>query len=1329
MDPPASLPNNIRSRTSSPMNAVEGIPPDMAAFMQSNDPSGRRKAVPSPKPPAQSELLRQALEQNHITDAQDDVPMMMSSSVVGSDPIHPYGSTTMHELYHHQLQRQRQPSLLYEDGSNDDVHFQSPPSVAMSTAAARLPRASSDDTSFRYASVSTTSQPHDTRTNLKKDPDESSSGNASSHNVLDHVPTRQSYPTDFDSQDILPYQQMMGDRYAGETAQDRHQLEDQHHEFYQIEQLHHEQHSRSHLPPVPTANVSQLRSHPATDIRPQPRPGPPKEPLAQPVEPPMPRTKLGRRCLAQKWQRKPDKTTAEVVVYGLAEDVPSRDSLLEMECPGCQVLLQVARTTLLIECPNCEEVHPAAKCRPKKTAGVKSTNSIPTFLYCAFLLFLAFPSTVTGMPSPLLHYDLTMDACQAMDVASIGVNSSQSANIRFHNQGTLGDGMELVRNTTTTSCVLGMGLEPNTTLETDAFHSFLYGSQSMEILQTQLQTQGKNGVTMALWFRHAGIVPDGTVQQSNSTGRFQPLLTISSSESHVANNPSSICEEANVDFQLAFNDYHQMKLIYKTSDAFFSPCQQMIMDVPRTVASSGLAHLVISLTNFRQEIFYNGELVGLKREPFDGNLGHWNPTSKLNFFSYPDVTGDGIDGPWKGHLFQFSVMPGGSKLGDVKNIISEGLPPTNPFALPLKAHILEDADQDNVLQKIELNLIYLDGEVDLLLSALNLPHQAAADLLLYITHFPSKGHLRLPESDRNILPSVNTPVLAGKNMKQLVYIPPLNEYSEPPGTIYTTFDYCMTASNVLIHSPLQCDSATVSIVIEPVNDPPTAFAPPLHTVHEGIHEEFHSIKLTGSDVDKGDWVHAIQITSPPSLGQLYLDVGSFRVWDDLFHGTMLASINYTFLGDEGYVGYHFTAHDKVILDRTSVFDYFSFRVQDTNGAWSKEVEAEIHVVPSIAPLLSVPFKWEIPPVARAMTQLFSWNDSSGLNRTCALLLGSLPMKGQLMNGKSVIATTESIISSSSPDGAQLTFIANSDACEAEDAKSVKDMFSFRVVALDAKNQVMSISDETNVTLQIFCDIPPIYLATSQEHISVVASSHHIDNPCSGYSFNFSEAPIETCGSDAALINVHVSKTDRQPDFLLLSLSTDNGLLTLNKDLVDGVYPINDQLVMRSTIQVLIKPDEIGKILAAVHFQSEVVGEDKIHIVVENEHCGHREIWFLNQDTLETGTDCLQTELVIQVDVQQHPGDTPEFLYRDFPWIPLPFAICMLLIIKLRGKSREILLRHEEATCSLTSEGSMEAVKWTEHYDPKTGYYYYHNREDGEITWTPPLHEEYIPCSE
>jgi LSD1 subclass zinc finger protein len=439
----------IRDRSG---DSKDGVRLDMASYSRSDEPSGPRSSPYS----NESAIDTNDTDNNNVNqhDLDDDGAMMMTgdnSPILRPQPLlERQGSSTMQQLhqYHQQqrkqqqqqqLQQQRQqqqplqPSRHIEENTNVDYYYPKEDSggektavVAAAVAAiAHLHRGSSDETSSRYASVTTPTQQYDSRPNLKKDSEDySSTGNFSndlpSYHQLQHrqhqyhhqqpqQPQQQQsqqypysqnlsqqhqqmfrYPQSDSGRDVEKLQQPHHRSYENQQQQQHQQQEghslDQERQLYQAQQL---QQHRMYAPTSPlvsdTTAPRRLPQPAITDARPYPRPGPPREPTTPAAEPPIPRTKLGRRCLAQKWKRTPDKVMAELVVDGLSDEVAGRDSLVQMECASCQALLHAPRTTLLVECPKCQEVHPVVKCRLIKTptSGVisRSTKSIPTYLY------------------------------------------------------------------------------------------------------------------------------------------------------------------------------------------------------------------------------------------------------------------------------------------------------------------------------------------------------------------------------------------------------------------------------------------------------------------------------------------------------------------------------------------------------------------------------------------------------------------------------------------------------------------------------------------------------------------------------------------------------------------------------------------------------------------------------------------------------------------------------------------------------------------------------------------------------------------------------------
>jgi hypothetical protein len=950
-----------------------------------------------------------------------------------------------------------------------------------------------------------------------------------------------------------------------------------------------------------------------------------------------------------------------------------------------------------------------------------------------FIVFfqMSFLLPVQSISIPVLHFDMTMEACQrSMKAVQHGVHGSVVDG--FQNEGSLGQSMNLIPNINTTSCVLGMGVMPKPTQNIMSSSSFLYGSQSIKELIAAFQhQQGNGGLSITIWIKHA---TQEFVNISNTTN-IHPILSIgiprnqSNKRDDRISSSSTICDQSNIDLQLSVIGNRQLEIIYRTSDNFFSPCQQVAMDLSQGASPTGLAHIALSLTNHLQEIYYNGKLLIQRREPFDGKLRHWDSSSEIHFFSYPESSGNDTRAisPWTGQILQFSLYSNVFGLDQVKSKMTEGLPPTEAHAIPNTVHIMEDSRQGNGdLQSVVLPFSYLDREVDELLTIFGIPHKPSARIQLYITRFPSRGHLISIETNHTLGPSNEFPVLVGDDVHELIFLPVQNEYSNPRDVPYSSFECCFSKSLNPLFSSSQCASAKISIVVNSVNDPPVAVTPLPYTVHEGIQEENFAIKLTGFDVDKDDSITAVQITKLPALGYLYLSVGSFRSEDDLLHGTPLMNTNITVAGKEIYVEYRFTSYDKSIIQGTSIVDFFQYRVQDTHGAWSEVAEVIVHIVSNVFSLSHVPDTWEIPSQHPVVSRLFPWIDDSRMNRTLGLFFTTVPKKGRLLDQASVDATPSSIVAlSSESSGANLTFLPSPEACSSKDHLLTRDSFSFHVVSMGVNQQIMSMSEATTILLKIHCSIEPLQLETDTNEISIAAFVQNMDDTCHGYVYNFTEEAKQSCYKVVAVPLFRVHNILRQPERVLVSLSSKKGFVTLDQNLTDNYFPLIDQVVMRSNIRFLSSPENLEVILSSVHFQSEAEGKDELKLVLEYGKCGHKEEYLLHHNFSESGPECFKTELLIPVDIQANQNNSEELLYRDFPWIPIPFTLCMLLFIKLRGKARELLIMDDDVTCDLTSKSSHE-VMWKQYYDPCSGFYYYQNVEDGEITWEPPLHEGFLP---
>ncbi|KAL3922803.1 MAG: hypothetical protein SGILL_002006 [Bacillariaceae sp.] len=893
--------------------------------------------------------------------------------------------------------------------------------------------------------------------------------------------------------------------------------------------------------------------------------------------------------------------------------------------------------------------------------------------------------------------------------------------------------MPILRDVTSTSCSLGMGVQAFTNNNNTPTPAFLSGLEPMNTVLSALQDSFNNGLTMSFWIKHPEEEDLGTTSQ--------PILTIGTGmqEEGTANDngPLTFCDTFNLDFQLSMIGRNQLEWVFRTRDPFFSPCQRIVVDISST--NHDFAHISISLTNLHQKLYYNGELISEKREMFDNKLRHWDDSGKVQFFSYPDVAsigGNTTNLPWRGQLLQFSMYSGMKDRPDVIELLSEALPPTQPFALPMVAHIWEDGmDHDGNIQALQLPIWYVDQEVDNLLSYLDVVHQPASKPQLYITNFPSRGSLMSTESNHTIMAVEDAPVWVQQADQDLIFLPNHNEYSDFSGSSYASFEFCWSTNAILSSS--QCASATVSVVVDSVNDPPVATIPSLYRVHEGINEEDQAMKLTGTDVDKDDFINAVQITSQPSLGYLYLSVGTFRQQDHLLHGTLLSEINNTVYGKQAYVEYRFTGYDEVVLQDNSVKEYFKFRVQDSFGAWSDEVEAEILVLPNIFSEIKSNRAWTIPSLDGQAQHSVSWDDKSGLNRTTGIYIESLPKKGTLRDESNEAIETQAVVTSSVTGvGLNVSYHAALGACNQEEDFYSHDSFTYRVVSLGIKGQITTASKLKTHNISVQCTVEPLLLKADYTSMNVSVFPFRMDHACSGYMFNFSEESKQNCSDSVALPSFSVQNIHRLDEPILVSISTMSGFLTLNHEISDELSPISDQEQMRPNIRLLSPPEMLSDVLSSIHFQSDIVGEDTVRVVIEYGRCSHNTADLLKQgvSSLYDHDECVQEEATVQVRVLPNPEKgTVSYCKRDFPWVPLPFAIFMILFIKMRGWSREVLLKYEQShdghTCQLTSEGSQD-IKWQQYYDQRQGMMYYKNLEDGEITWTPPENnEQFIPCPE
>ena len=921
------------------------------------------------------------------------------------------------------------------------------------------------------------------------------------------------------------------------------------------------------------------------------------------------------------------------------------------------------------------------------------------------LLFISLFSRVTNASQiiPLLQYDMTNNDCH------------RSA---FFNGGILGnDSIMLIRNSNTTTCTPGFGVESKFDINADnseetmtsnaVFGSNKIGSFLGKLDGDALPFIEENGLTISLWIRpnfaHDHNCSD--VDNCNELSSPRSIFTIGWGVFGSKSSPKTeltLCDEAKIDFQLSITETNMFEIMYRTNDQMFEPCQRMKANVTSIMTTdddihflSRPMHIAISLGNFHQEVFINGISLAKKREMFDANLKHWNPSSFLQFFTYP-ATRYHQRTPWEGQLFHFSLYCGVLNKHQVKSVMSEGLSPSQPVAHSKVARIYEDGMyKDGTLQQIDMPYTFIDDEIGSLLSSLDLPHQPVPNVRHYITRFPMRGHLLHIKDGRTIEPSKNLPVLVS-NADRIIFIPRKDEHSEFYGRTYTSFDYCVTTNKIIMSS--QCTATTIFVVVDPVNDPPVAFAPPLYVVHEGIQNEARALLLTGSDVDKNDFIQNIQITSTPKMGFLFLSVSSFRKEDNLLHGTALEKVNNTMAGNEVYIEYRFTDYNTTTVQDSLVVDFFRFRVQDSVGSWSSEAEVKIQVLSNVFSSNGDPDIWAVPSLVnkKELRNQLSGIDLSGLNRTLGFLIKSLPSTVEVLGEEDSPLVKNEIIASrnSSFNGKKnfartdITYVGIQSACNERDIPLINDMLRYQVVALDSEKEVTSISSVKEEEISIFCKVEPVSIRfiTEDRSRSLSTFVSPADDSCSGYMFDFSGESKRSCRNTTMVFGLDIDGIEKvlEPVYAVITTSP-GGFLSMNQNNLFAILTLVDQPLMRTSIRFISPAEKLTDVLSEIHFQSDSLGTAEVQITLQYGRCKHNETYLVEHEFSESTSECYITQEKIYINVRQNPQ---EFVlsHYPFPWFSLLVIILLGPIFYIKGKARQIA---EELRAEWKEEGAIE----------------------------------------
>ena len=908
------------------------------------------------------------------------------------------------------------------------------------------------------------------------------------------------------------------------------------------------------------------------------------------------------------------------------------------------------------------------------------------------LIFIPFIIRGTNAlrPLPLLQYDMTTDDCQRL---------------MFLNRGILGEeSLKLIRNISTTACTIGYGIESDFMNNGDEpeeskalYSSAPIGSFLDELIHDTISDKDEKGLTFSFWIRPVDIHDNirKSTDDHHQINLSRNVFTIGWNMFSADARPQTgftLCETLKLDFQLSIVDKDLFEILYRTSNHAFEPCQRLKFNVSSIYdfsdgpqSYSRPMHLAITLGNYHQEVFLNGRALARKREAFDVDLKHWNPMSNLEFF--PQAASEYHKSyPWGGQLFQFSIYNGVLNKNQVRSVISEGLCPSQPVAHSSLTHIDEDAlDENGALEQIQMPYSFLDDEIDSLLSSLDLPHQPAANVRHYITRFPTRGYLFHIKDQRIIEPNEKYPVFV-RDMDRLIYMPRKDEHSDFLGRAYASFDYCVTTNKIIMSS--QCTTATISVVVNPINDPPIAIMPPTYYVHEGIQRKARALLLTGSDIDENDFIQTVQITSPPRLGYLSLSVSSFRN-DNLLHGTILSTHNHTIPGKEIYVEYQFTDFNTTTIQGTLVMDFFRFRVQDSVGSWSSEVEVKIQILSGVFSLSDNHYKWTVPMVkAGGGSSQLKGIDKSGLNRTLGFLIVALPSKGSILDEGGAKLSTDAIIKPTETlfvgddnlARLNLTYVGSQSTCNENDHLLVSDVLQYQVVALDSDMETMSVSAVAKEEISVVCRVEPVHIQVINgeggKNVSTFVSS--ADDVCSGYMFDFTEESNIKCHGTTFIFGIRASNTEILPEPVYVMIKTDSGgFLSLNQNQVSNIDTFFDQSIMRSSVRFLVSPERLNAILSAIHFQSHASGKYAIHISLQYGRCSHNYTFLMDNEYSKFAKECFKTQTKIDVNVLPNPY-TLGSPCHPFPWIPLLIVAVSGAVFYMKGKAqRAIEMIYEE----------------------------------------------------
>jgi len=913
----------------------------------------------------------------------------------------------------------------------------------------------------------------------------------------------------------------------------------------------------------------------------------------------------------------------------------------------------------------------------------------------------------------------------------------------------------LVRDLSQTTCGAGnspgVGYTANVTAaETNDMVKGIQSQGPVTSILDQVQSASE-GITLELWFRTPATV---------STA-LRPILTIGAPQGSIPTSAAlNYCDANSIDFQLNQRG-HVLELYYRTSEAFLEPCQRYSL-VNMTLPDDKLAHVVISLSDSQQQAFVNGQASGILQQSFRNDLAHWNTNNKVQLLAFDNM-------PWLGRLYELSLYPGTMNAGLVRERLLEGLDASSPYSVNSTVRINEDAEKVagshpaewyseaqplGEAVPIRLPVEWLDQEVRDLLESLNLRGpQSPVNVYVYITHLPNKGRLHLPADNRSLDASSSTGsgtdgsvlvLVAVDQVAEIVYLPPRNQYSNATNEVFTTFSYCVAVSSVF--SAQQCASSTVDVIVNPVNDPPTALSVEPVTIVEGVETLFSpKILLSGIDEDVDDAITRVQVTKPPTYGTLILTVGSFRQ-DGLLHGTPLSTLEFTVDSkdaDPVFVKYIWNPSSVLVpvVQGDHVQDSFRFRVADRAGLWSTEKTVELKIATALSAVADLDFT--IREDSREQTNLHWYGkDTSGYQRRIRYFIESVPSAevGVLVD----VATQQPLTSGTMLEaseifpyntGVELSFVSSPDHCNSHKmGKVMSSQVQFRAVAVSGeRDSVVSTSDVVTQPIRVDCVIDTLTMTgpSGPFDLKQAGLRRTASDPCRGSIFDPALTDLVACDAAAVVNGIDVEVSDHHVELASVTVLAGKGYLTFNEQSWDLVRPVfGRRAVAANNVTFLANLNDLADILSHLHFQSYHEGRDEIEVMIQYGNCSTIPV---NRSTVpfQTGKCQFLRHTIEMVVGKEKAAQVTMQLVMGFPWQILLCMIGYPVLYYALVQSGSTWQAHwgDDETMAVAQDANTDdldsiAPDWIQHKSD-TGDFYYQNTKNGTVTWLAPVGGAYI----